>query len=230
MERPGRDRSHAINNRWRTPTIPSRFGPASRERSETCPVWMFDLYNEPYISASDVQGDVWQCWLNGCSVTGGNGVSGSWTSAGMQQLVDAVRGAGAPNVIIAGGLDYSSEFSGWLTHMPQDPMHNLGASSMAHVQLQHVHHRVMLGRGTSVLVAAQVPVITGGLRRERLQGSSYAIDSFFTYADTLGLSYIGWTWNAWGGLLGRPLTHYGLRACRHTPRRRVWHWRSGATS
>jgi hypothetical protein len=60
---------------------------------------LFELYNEPH----DVSWPVWQS---------GGMTSGGWTAAGMQQLYDAVRGAGADNLVIAGGLDYAYDLTG----------------------------------------------------------------------------------------------------------------------
>lgn len=54
---------------------------------------LFELYNEPYSITTDV-------WLNGDS-----------TYAGYQQLYDAVRGTGAQNICIVGGLDYAYDVS-----------------------------------------------------------------------------------------------------------------------
>ncbi len=59
---------------------------------------LFELYNEPH-------GIGWDVWLNG-------GQAGRYTAAGMQQLYDAVRGTGANNVVIAGGLDWAYDLSG----------------------------------------------------------------------------------------------------------------------
>jgi endoglucanase len=58
---------------------------------------LFELYNEP-------NGIPWDVWLNG-------GQAGHFVAAGMQQLYDAVRGTGANNVVIAGGLDWAYDLS-----------------------------------------------------------------------------------------------------------------------
>jgi endoglucanase len=58
---------------------------------------LFELYNEPH-------GISWDVWLNG-------GRAGTFVAAGMQQLYDAVRGAGANNVVIVGGLGYAYDLS-----------------------------------------------------------------------------------------------------------------------
>jgi hypothetical protein len=60
---------------------------------------LFELYNEPH----DV---TWATWLSGGPTSEG------WTAAGMQQLYDAVRGAQADNLVIAGGLQYAYDLSG----------------------------------------------------------------------------------------------------------------------
>ncbi|MFA6916139.1 MAG: cellulase family glycosylhydrolase [Parachlamydiales bacterium] len=54
---------------------------------------LFELFNEPYGITTDV-------WLNGDS-----------TYVGYQQLYDAVRGTGAQNICIVGGLDYAYDLS-----------------------------------------------------------------------------------------------------------------------
>jgi endoglucanase len=58
---------------------------------------LFELYNEP-------NGIPWPIWLNG-------GMSTGFQVVGMQQLHDAIRAAGAENVVIAGGLDWAYDLS-----------------------------------------------------------------------------------------------------------------------
>jgi endoglucanase len=57
---------------------------------------MFELYNEPH----DI---TWAQWLNGDSTN---------NIAGMQQLYNAVRGAGAENTVLVGGLNWAFDLSG----------------------------------------------------------------------------------------------------------------------
>jgi endoglucanase len=59
---------------------------------------LFELYNEPH----DV---TWGVWQNG-------GAADGFTAVGMQELYDAVRAAGANNVVIAGGLDWAYSLAG----------------------------------------------------------------------------------------------------------------------
>jgi hypothetical protein len=78
------------------------------------PAVLFDLYNEPH----DVS---WDVWLKGGTVTEKTRARGSsavtettFEAVGMQELLDAVRGAGAKNVVVAGGLDWAYDLSGIL--------------------------------------------------------------------------------------------------------------------
>jgi hypothetical protein len=140
---------------------------------------IFDLYNEPH----DV---TWSCWRDGGCQTGG------WTVAGMQALVDAVRGTGATNVVMAGGVAYAGDLTQWLANKPSDPTGNLAASF-------HTYNFTGCPDATcwsSQLepVAAQVPVITGELG-ENDCAAGY-IDAYMPWADANGVSYLGWAWNA----------------------------------
>ncbi len=52
-----------------------------------------------------------------------------WKAAGMQSLLDAVRSTGATQPVLAAGLNWGGDLSGWLTHEPSDPDHQLAASA-----------------------------------------------------------------------------------------------------
>ena len=73
---------------------------AARYRSN--PLVAFDLFNEPQDISSRV-------WLSGGTV---HSWGRSWPAAGMQQLYDAVRGAGARNLVVVSGVD-------WANRLPQ---------------------------------------------------------------------------------------------------------------
>ena len=140
---------------------------------------VFDLYNEPY-------GVDWACWRNGCSSPG-------WQTAGMQQLVNAVRGAGANNVIMLGGLSYANDLTGWLSHEPADSRGQLAASF--HTYNFNVCNMVSCWNSQDLPVAAQAPLITGELG-ENDCGHGF-IDSYMAWADSYRVSYLGWTWDSW---------------------------------
>ncbi|HLK57888.1 MAG TPA: acetylxylan esterase [Chthonomonadaceae bacterium] len=74
------------------------------------PAVLFDLYNEPH----DV---TWDIWLNGGEVTERDrqrNFTNTYTAVGMQALLDTVRATGAKNLIVAGGLDWAYDLSGFL--------------------------------------------------------------------------------------------------------------------
>jgi hypothetical protein len=169
---------------------------------------VFDLYNEPYVSTGNAQtSDPWGCWLNGCTITSSDApVTGNWTSAGMQSLVDAVRGTGATNVLMLGGLAYSDDLSGWLAHAPTDPLGQLAASF--HTYNFNTCITSSCWSSTVGAVAAKYPVITGEMG-ENDCAHGY-IDQYMAWADTNGVSYLGWTWNTWDCSSGPALiTDYG---------------------
>ena len=67
---------------------------------------IFDLFNEPFITD-------WGCWVSGGSCAQSNGTT--YAVAGMASLLQAVRNAGAENVVMLGGLAYSSDMSQWVS-------------------------------------------------------------------------------------------------------------------
>jgi aryl-phospho-beta-D-glucosidase BglC (GH1 family) len=73
------------------------------------PQVIFELYNEPKIGGYAPQSSNWDVWLNG-------GQSSGFTVHGMQELYNHVRSAGANNLVIVGGLDWSFDLSGISSH------------------------------------------------------------------------------------------------------------------
>jgi Cellulase (glycosyl hydrolase family 5)/FG-GAP-like repeat len=157
---------------------------------------VFDLYNEPYVSS-------WACWQSGCSVTNSDG---TWLTAGMTQLVDAVRATGATQPIMLGGLSYASDLSQWLAYVPPDPIAQLvasyhsycgppGTSTVAECQseLSSIESEQWPVVST---VAKSVPVVTGEFG-EYDCATTY-VTPYMAFADAKGISYLGWAWNPYG--------------------------------
>jgi hypothetical protein len=158
---------------------------------------LFDLYNEPYLSLEGgTAGErSWDCWLNGCSISDWREYQGSAATAGMQQLVDAVRGAGAKNIVLVGGLSYAEQLGDpWLAHLPKDPLHNL-AASFHNYNFNGACNSQVCWDSTVRPIAGQVPVLTGELGENDCAHGF--VDSYFAWADPLGISYLGWAWNPW---------------------------------
>jgi endoglucanase len=153
---------------------------------KTDPAVVFDLYNEPH----DI---TWSCWLNGCTTPG-------WQTAGMQSLVNAVRGTGATQPIMIGGLAWANDLSGWLSNQPTDPAHALVAS------FHNYNFNACAAScwdSTVAPLATQVPVVTGELG-ENDCAHGY-IDQYLPWADAHGISYLGWTWDTWNCASGPAL-------------------------
>jgi len=150
---------------------------------------IFDLFNEPYPdSAASSETEGWTCWEDGGTCTGI-----PYQVAGMQTLVNTVRQAGAANVLMLGGLSYSSDLTQWLQHEPTDPDHNLTASW---------HSYNFGGCSTRACwtseiapVMAKVPVITGELG-ENDCADDY-IDPLLRWLDAHSSSYLAWSWDTW---------------------------------
>ena len=148
----------------------------------TNPGVVFDLYNEPH----DIS---WSCWLNGCATSAG------WQAAGMQSLLNAVRATGATQPVMVAGLNWAGDLSQWLANEPVDPLHQLVAS--AHIYNFSQCNTESCWNQTIAPVAAKVPVVTGELGETDCAPSF--INSYMSWADSVGVSYLGWAWDSGGG-------------------------------
>jgi endoglucanase len=76
-------------------------------RYKNNPAVLFDVLNEPHDTT-------WEVWRNGgpVEVKQKDGTKKTVQGVGMQALVNAVRGAGAKNIIVAGGLGYAFDLTG----------------------------------------------------------------------------------------------------------------------
>jgi len=73
----------------------------------------FELYSEPFQSGGYVQfaSNPWPIWRNGGYISRQITQTG-YQAVGMQQLLDAIRDAGANNVVIVNGLNYGYDLTG----------------------------------------------------------------------------------------------------------------------
>jgi len=147
---------------------------------------IFDLYNEPH----DIS---WDCWLNGCFQTFTNP---GWQTAGMRQLLDVVRSTGADTqLVILGGLNWSNDLSGWLSHEPTDPAGpGLLGASLHMYEGQQCSGWNCWNSTFLPLLSAGIPIITGELGQTDTDCNPYFIDLYFAWADPVGVSYLGWAW------------------------------------
>jgi len=141
---------------------------------------IFDLFNEPYPERADSFNETegWQCWLNG----GSSCVGISYPVAGMQTLVNAVRG----------GLEYSNDLTEWLQYEPADPDGNLVASW--HSYNFNTCDTQSCWTSQIAPVIAKVPVIAGEIGENDCAGTY--INPLTTWLDSESTSYLAWAWNA----------------------------------
>lgn len=187
---------------------------------KTNPAVVFDVFNEPYDptdprSGSDPNAQdqvTWNCWDTGTqNGTGGgapcdtsaydvNGIATTtYRVAGLQTLVDAIRGTGAGQPILAGGLDYANDLGQWATHAPNDPLNQEAASF--HNYQGKACETVTCWNSTIAAVAASVPVVTGEFDEDNFTNPScanktpttFAAD-YMNWADQHGVSYLAWGW------------------------------------
>jgi hypothetical protein len=157
---------------------------------------LFDLFNEPFperAAHNEIGG--WRCWLHGGSCPGIG-----YPVVGMQGLIDVVRGTGARNVILLGGLAYANDLTGWLASEPTDPDHNLAASW--HSYNFNACSTVTCWSTQVAPVAAQVPLVAGEIG-ENDCGSGY-ITALMNWLDSESASYAAWAWNADFGCAAGP--------------------------
>lgn len=157
---------------------------------------IFDLYNEPH----DIS---WSCWLNGCFQTyTANASSTGWQTAGMQQLLDVVRSAGADTqLVMMGGLNWSNDLSGFLSHEPVDPAGPGHLAASLHMYQGNPCDTWSCWNTTLLpILHAGIPLITGELGESDCEAEF--LYAYWAWADPLGVSYLGWTWDDWATCSG----------------------------
>lgn len=135
---------------------------------------LFELYNEPH----DVS---WDVWLSGGPTGEG------WDAVGMQDLADAVRAAGATNVVLVGGLD-------WAYDLSQVPGHRVQGTNVAYAT--HVYESFWKAptdwdSAWGSLAATDPIVVT---EFGTTDGSTNYYDVLIAYCDARAVSWTGWAW------------------------------------
>jgi endoglucanase len=150
---------------------------------------VLDLFNEPFpdIPAGNTTAG-WTCFRDGGTCPGIG-----YQVAGFQSLVNAVRGTGATNVIMVGGLTWSNNIAQWLQFRPSDPLNNLMA--FAHVYNFNACVSASCWDSQWAPVAAQVPLTISEIGENTCAHGF--VDQVMSWADAHGVGYLGWTWNTW---------------------------------
>ena len=177
------------------------------------PAVMFELFNEPHSSGNQIPESQaeWNELLNG-------GLNGNSQYAGMQQLLNAVRGAGASNVVLVDGLNWaadlghvnSSDSNGMV--IPTDLISPAQIAGVMHYYYDGSYNasgNYYLSRGLPLIVTEYGDNSTGVDTNET---------SLYAWADPsgtasqvsgvggssfAGISYVAWAWvwsSGWGGI------------------------------
>jgi hypothetical protein len=149
---------------------------------------IFDLFNEPYPDSNADSTAAWTCLLNGGTCPGV-----SYTTAGMQSLVNAIRATGATNIIMVPGVQYTNVLDSWLTYKPTDPLNNLAASW--HSYAGQVCSTQSCWESMVQPVISSVPVIAGEIGENDCQ--DIYINPLMTWLDTNGGNYLAWAWDTY---------------------------------
>ncbi|MGA8015981.1 MAG: cellulase family glycosylhydrolase, partial [Candidatus Dormiibacterota bacterium] len=163
----------------------------------------FDLYNEPYFYWLTPGENEWQCLWQGCTlteyVTGGQpySVNADWQSAGFDQLTSVIRGAGANNVIMAGCTDWANDCSDWASSFQKWGSGDRNTVASWHSYPLESCDTLTCWDANLAPLAARYPVVVGEIG-DSAEGPETFLPTFLPWADAHGLSYLAWTWNAWG--------------------------------
>ena len=112
----------------------------------------------------------------------------TFTTIGMQAMVDAIRATGAKQPIMISGRDFGNDVSGWLANRPNDGQ--LVASF--HAYSHQACRTVACWDGTVAPVAAEVPVVSGEFGENDCAATH--VKSFMNWADQHGVGYLMWAW------------------------------------
>jgi len=189
----------------------SSFWSSVAQQFKTDRAVMFEAFNEP----ESLHGCVldWAKWLNGgCTDKGQNqdGSSYEFKTIGMQNLINAIRAAGAPQPILLGGLNSSNDLKGWPVALlkdrpatriwPVDWTRQLVASFHTYPG-QACSDVGCWGQSVKAL-ATQVPVITTEVGDMCGDGCGPDhIKKYMAWADAQSpaIGYLAWGWNVNGG-------------------------------
>jgi endoglucanase len=150
---------------------------------------VFDLFNEPYPDSNQDTTAAWTCVLNGGTCPGV-----TFTAAGMQEMVNAVRATGATQPLMIAGPQYACVVDHWTQYKPSDPLNQLVASIHIYgLPLDSPCRLQSCWDATMAPLATTAPIVIGEL------GDTDCTSNFspplMTWADSHGVSYTPWAWN-----------------------------------
>jgi hypothetical protein len=167
------------------------------------PSVLFDAFNEPYSRWNDSTDSwtfqlTWSCWRDGgcrppVEDDYTSALSGTtYAAAGMASIVGAIRGAGAGQPILLGGLDYANDLRSWLAFKPADGQL---VASLHSYDGQRCSATACWNSEVAAL-AAQVPVVIGEFGADSSSATAVSTydEGLMSWADAHGIGYLAWAW------------------------------------
>ncbi len=147
---------------------------------------LFEPYNEPYPDNGRDTAEAWRCWRDGGSCQGV-----SFTAAGMQELVTAIRNTGATNPIILTGNNWGSQLTRWVEYLPNDPLRQLIAGWHSYgdgldCQNPTCWNTVLVG------VLSHAPILATEIGQFDCRHDY--VDQVMDFLDSKGQGYMAWSW------------------------------------
>lgn len=198
-------------HRFRAPKqVHMEFWKDAAARYKDHPAVIFDVFNEPYSIS-------WKVWRDGGFVEDKNAGPDEVTflsetekevkgfkSVGMQALVDAIRGTGAKNIVIVGGLDYSYDLSGMANGYAIDEKGGNGMMMSTHIYAQKRDYP-----GKVLIMADKYPIFVGefGANTKKFnfmpaaaqEDAATWVPKIFGFMQKHKMHYAGWSFHPSAG-------------------------------
>jgi endoglucanase len=180
---------------------------------------IFELFNEPFLDMTPALEDKtpWQDLRDGGATLSSyvaqspdppNKITPShtWRSAGMQQMLNAVRATGSTNVVLTSALSYAGAIYGWLEYKPTDPAGQLGAVWHAYSVSEYPNQVFcvnMPGCSAKIMASAIAikdagyPVVITEFGDSTGGRTAPFASVLLPFADAHDMGYLGWTWDVW---------------------------------
>lgn len=155
---------------------------------------IFEPFNEPFPDQNRDTAEAWSCWRDGCIAKNWGDEAEPYEAAGMQQLVDAIREAGARQLILLGGVQYSNALSGWLEHQPHDALGNIAPAW--HIYNFNACSNEGCWSDAPLELSEKLPIVATEIGQDDC--SSDFISPLMSFLDQHAAGYLAWSWNVQG--------------------------------
>lgn len=153
---------------------------------------IYDLFNEPFPDNNQDTPAAWDCLKNGCTSIYPND-SSSYTSVGMQTLINTIRATGATNIIMSPCVEFANVCTSWLAQNLVDSTGNLATASHSY-QGQACSDQPCYDAKLAPIMLVN-PLILGEIGENDCQ--DIYVNPLMAYMDTKGGNYIVWAWNTY---------------------------------